>query len=91
MAEKFNVEFPDDKMIIVSQWTYMLSLIGSFITKKDIKFFEIKNITNYTEKTKDLRIDGPISTHQTEHPKHNPHKKSNPAIETKPTQPNTNE
>ena len=42
MVEKFIDEFPDDKMIIVSQWTSMLSLVGRFLKKRDIEFCEIK-------------------------------------------------
>ena len=35
-------EYPDDKLIVVSQWTSMLSIIGSHLRKRDLKYCEIK-------------------------------------------------
>jgi SNF2 family DNA or RNA helicase len=35
-------EYPDDKLIIVSQWTSVLSIIGKNLKKRDITFCEIK-------------------------------------------------
>ena len=35
-------EFPDDKLIVVSQWTTVLAIVGSHLKKKDIEYCEIK-------------------------------------------------
>ena len=42
MIEHFSEEFPDDKMIVVSQWTSMLEVVGKNLENRDIEFCEVK-------------------------------------------------
>ena len=42
MVSDLLEEYPDDKLIIVSQWTSVLSIIGSNLKKLNITFCEIK-------------------------------------------------
>jgi len=35
-------EYPEDKLIVVSQWTSVLSIIGNHLRKRDLKYCEIR-------------------------------------------------
>jgi SNF2 family DNA or RNA helicase len=48
MVSDLLEEYPDDKLIIVSQWTSVLSIIGSNLKKRNITFCEIKGTKNKT-------------------------------------------
>ena len=42
MIEEIWEEHPSDKMIVVSQWTSMLDVVGRLLAKRDIAYCEIK-------------------------------------------------
>ncbi|RNA33564.1 transcription termination factor 2 isoform X1 [Brachionus plicatilis] len=46
MVEKFLSEYPDDKLIVVSQWTSVLSLVAVYLRKNEIEFCEITGQVN---------------------------------------------
>lgn len=42
MVDDLLERYPDDKMIIVSQWTSILSLVARFLSRNEIEYCEIK-------------------------------------------------
>lgn len=46
MVEKFLQDFPEDKLIVVSQWTSVLSLVALYLRKNRIQFCEITGEVN---------------------------------------------
>ena len=42
MIEQFSEEYPDDKMIVVSQWTSMLEVVARNLEKREIEYCEVK-------------------------------------------------
>lgn len=46
MIEKFLTDFPEDKLIVVSQWTSVLSLVAQYLKKNGTEFCEITGEIN---------------------------------------------
>ena len=46
MIEKFLDEYPEDKLIVVSQWTSVLSLVSNYLRKNEVEFCEITGEVN---------------------------------------------
>ncbi|CAF0927371.1 unnamed protein product [Brachionus calyciflorus] len=46
MIEEFLDEYPEDKLIVVSQWTSVLNLVSAYLKKNQIEFCEITGEVN---------------------------------------------
>lgn len=50
MVDDLLHSHPDDKMVIVSQWTSMLDIVGSLLAKRRIAYCEIRGDINLCER-----------------------------------------
>lgn len=50
MVNELLDTYPDDKMIIVSQWTSVLNIVGSFLRKQRVAYCEIRGDINLCER-----------------------------------------